>query len=157
MICWPAPAPRRTRRSPGAGRRAGDQLRLLTGRLARAEQQLSARVADPAADPEAERLKKRLREQGTRLRELQDRLAAERAESAARQEALTADLDRARADAQAWRKRAEVAAGRADAHRKACAGCGRRPDDRRGADDPDSSCCSTRSAGPRPGCAGNGT
>jgi len=111
------------------------ELRLLTGRLARAEQQLSARVAEPAADPEAERLKKRLREQGTRLRELQDRLAAERAASAARQEALTADLDRARADAQAWRQRAEVAAGRADAASESVRRLRESSDDRRGADD----------------------
>jgi hypothetical protein len=111
------------------------ELRLLTGRLARAEQQLSARVADPAADPEAERLKKRLREQGTRLRDLQDRLAAERAESAARQEALTADLDRARADAHAWRQRAEVAAGRADAASESVRRLRESSDDRRGADD----------------------
>jgi len=111
------------------------ELRLLTGRLARAEQQLSARVAEPAADPEAERLKKRLREQGTRLRELQDRLAAERAASAARQEALTADLDRARADAHAWRQRAEVAAGRADAASESVRRLRESSDDRRGADD----------------------
>lgn len=113
------------------------ELRLTTARLARAEQQLAARAAAAPADPgpEAERLKKRLREQGTKLRELQDQLAAERAQAHARQLALTEELDRVREQAQAWRRQAEAATGRADAAADSVRKLRETSDERRAADD----------------------
>ncbi len=113
------------------------ELRLLTARLTRAEEQLAARAAAPPADSgaEAERLKKRLREQGTRLRELQDQLTAERERAHGRQRELAEELDRVRAEAQAWRKQAEVAAGRADAASASVRKLRESADERRAADD----------------------
>jgi predicted RNA-binding protein with PIN domain len=113
------------------------EVRSLTARLARAEQQLAAQVAAPPVEPgaEADRLRKRLRDQGTRLRELQDRLAAERADATAQQQVLAAQLDRTRAEAQAWRQRAEAAADRADAASAGMRRLRETTDDRRAADD----------------------
>ncbi len=108
------------------------ELRAVTARLARAQQQVPA-IQSP--DDEAERLRKRLREQGTRLRELQDRLAADRAAAAAEREALTAELDRVRAEAQAWQQRAQAAADRADAATQNVRRLRESVDDRRAADD----------------------
>lgn len=113
------------------------ELRLLTTRLTRAEQQLAERAAAPPTEPgvEAERLKKRLREQGTKLRELQDQLFAERAAAQDRQRSLAEELDRLRAQAQEWRKQAEAAAGRAEAASESVRKLRETSDDRRAADD----------------------
>ena len=113
------------------------ELRILTARLARAQEQLDAHASTPPIDPgaEAERLRKRLREQGTRLRELQDRLAAERADAAAQREASAAELDRIRAEARTWQQRAEAAADRADAASQNVRRLRETSDDRRAADD----------------------
>jgi predicted RNA-binding protein with PIN domain/FtsZ-binding cell division protein ZapB len=101
------------------------------------QEQLDAKAATPPIDPgaEAERLRKRLREQGTRLRELQDRLAAERADAAAQREASAAELDRIRAAARTWQQRAEAATGRADAASENIRRLRETSDDRRAADD----------------------
>jgi len=113
------------------------ELRVLTIRLARAQEQLAAHAAAPPADPsaEVERLRKRLREQGTRLRELQDRWDAERAAAAAHGQASDAELDRARAEARAWRQRAEAATDRADAAAENVRRLRATSDDRRAVDD----------------------
>lgn len=112
------------------------ELRTVNARLARAEQELTARVpAPPDREAEAERLKKRLREQGTRLRELQDRLDSADAEAAARLRAVAAELVAARAEADNWRHRAEVASGRADAATEGLRRLRESSDDRRAADD----------------------
>lgn len=113
------------------------ELRLLTARLTRAERQLAERAAAPPVESgaEAERLKKRLREQGTRLRELQDQLTAEQAQAHTRQQALTDELARVRAQAQAWRQQAEAAAGRADAAAESVRKLRETSDERRAADD----------------------
>ena len=113
------------------------ELRILTARLARAQEQLDAHASTPPIDPgaEAERLRKRLREQGTRLRELQDRLAAERADAAAQREASAAELDRIRAEARTWQQRAEAAADRADAASQNVRRLRETSGDRRAADD----------------------
>jgi predicted RNA-binding protein with PIN domain len=113
------------------------ELRIMTARLARLQEELDAKAATPPIDPgaEAERLRKRLREQGTRLRELQDRLAAERADAAAQREASAAELDRIRAAARTWQQRAEAATGRADAASENIRRLRETSDDRRAADD----------------------
>jgi hypothetical protein len=113
------------------------ELRLVTARLTRAEKQLAARTAAPPVESgaEAERLKKRLREQGTRMRELQDQLATERAQAHAQQRALTEELERLRVQAQAWRKQAETATGRADAASENVRKLRETSDERRAAND----------------------
>lgn len=113
------------------------ELRLVAARLARAEQDLAARAAAPPVqtNAEADRLKRRLREQGSRLRELQDRLTAERAGAQAAQQALSAELDLLRGQAQQWRHQAEAAAGRADAAAESVRKLREKTDDRRAADD----------------------
>lgn len=113
------------------------ELRLATAALTRAEQRLAAQAAAPRVETgaEAERLKKRLREQGSRLRELQDQLAAERAEAQQQQRALSEELDRARTQAQVWRQRAESAADRAEAASENVRRLRETSDDRRAADD----------------------
>jgi hypothetical protein len=113
------------------------ELRLLTVRLTRAERQLAARAATAPVDTgaEAERLKKRLREQGTRLRELQDRLTEEREQARTQQLALTEELERVRAQARAWRTQAESAAGRADAATESVRKLRESAGERRAADD----------------------
>ncbi|ACV79573.1 NYN domain-containing protein [Nakamurella multipartita] len=113
------------------------ELRSTTARLERAEQQLAVRAAAPPADAsvEVERLKKRLRDQGTRVRELQDQLAAERSQADAGRRALAQELDRVREQAQAWRRQAEAATGRADAAAESVRKLRETTDDRRAADD----------------------
>jgi hypothetical protein len=113
------------------------ELRLLTARLTRAERQLAAQAAAPPAESgaEAERLKKRLRDQGTRLRELQDQLTEQRAQAQAQQRALTEELDRVRVQAKAWREQAEAATGRADAAAESVRKLRETSDERRAADD----------------------
>ncbi|WP_395726857.1 NYN domain-containing protein [Nakamurella sp.] len=113
------------------------EVRVLTARLTRAERHLAAQAAAPPVESgaEAERLKKRLREQGTRLREVQDQLAEQRAQAQTRQQALTEELDRVRAQAQAWREQAEAAAGRADAAAESVRKLRETSDGRRAADD----------------------
>ncbi len=113
------------------------ELRVVTERLAMAERQLAQRVAGPGPDgaAEAERLRKRLREQGTRLRELTDRLESERVDRIAERETLAAELAAARAEAQAWHQRAEAAAGRAQAASEGMRRLRESADDRRAADD----------------------
>ena len=113
------------------------ELRATTARLTRAERHLAAQAAAPPVESggEVERFKKRLREQGTRMRELQDQLAAERARARAREQALEQELARAQAQAQAWQEQARAAAGRADAAAANVRKLRGSVDDRRAADD----------------------
>lgn len=93
-------------------------LRRQTAKLHRVTAELDAQRADwksrvePAAD--SERLRLRLREQGSRLRELQQRLEASAAMTEERLSVVTAELDNARAEVALWRQRAEAATARAD-------------------------------------------
>lgn len=120
--------------------RIGDleqELRVTTARLSRAESRLAAQAAAPPVESgvEAERLKKRLREQGTRVRELQDQLAAERSRALAREQALEQELARTRQQAQVWQEQARAAAGRADAAAENVRKLRESSVDRRAADD----------------------
>lgn len=113
------------------------ELRSTAARLSRAERQLAAAAAAPPVESgaEAERLKKRLREQGTRVRELQDQLAADRRRAQAREQALEQELERVREQARLWQDRAGAAAGRADAAAENVRKLRESTDDRRAADD----------------------
>ncbi len=97
---------------PTANRPAGTQ------KASRAAPHLpggSGSSSQPAPDEVADRLRQRLRDQGGRLRELQEQFAAAAAKAADEVAAVTADRDRARADADSWRRQAEAASLRADA------------------------------------------
>lgn len=93
--------------------RLTDQVARLTSDLeaARAEQGMPS----VAAAAEADKLRTRLREQGTRMRRLHDELAEVRAHQERSGAERDADLAAARAEADRWRRRAEAADARAEA------------------------------------------
>jgi YacP-like NYN domain len=95
------------------------EVRSLTAKLERNAAELAATTAgsgvsriDTSGD--AERFRLRLREQGNRIRELQQRLDTGTARTAELVAGAEAERDRARAEAEAWRQRAEAASARAD-------------------------------------------
>ncbi len=94
------------------------EVRTLTGKLGRVQAQLDAATADsrqPESDESADRLRLRLREQGTRIRELQQLVDGKDAKAAELLTAVIGERDQARADAESWRQRAEASGARADA------------------------------------------
>jgi hypothetical protein len=94
-------------------------VRKLTSQSERLTSELESARRQGAPDAQAmadtERLRQRLRDQGTRLRDLQQEVDAGATLAAERVTELTADLERARAEAATWRQRAETEAVRADA------------------------------------------
>jgi len=91
----------------------------LTAQVRRLTQELTATQSRWAPDvqtlTETERLRQRLRDQGTRVRDLQREVDARAMGDAERIAALAADLDRALGEGTAWRERAAAEAARADA------------------------------------------
>ena len=100
------------------------RVRTLAARLERVTAELAAaRVAGDrhrgrasAAEPndEADRLRLRLRAQGTQIRELREQLATEGGRSADLLAGAIAERDRAQAEAESWRSKAEAAEARAE-------------------------------------------
>lgn len=91
------------------------EVRSLAGRLDRATAELTARPAAVGErSDEADRLRLRLREQGIRIRELQQQLQSDSADAAARVAQAFSERDSAHAEAAAWQQRAEAATARAD-------------------------------------------
>jgi len=100
------------------------QIRVLTGRLERATggsadkrpggQRTDSAAATAEVTAEADRLRLRLRSQGTQIRELREQLSAQQTQAADQLAAAAAELDRARADAESWRIKAEAADARAE-------------------------------------------
>ncbi|MEP6561643.1 MAG: NYN domain-containing protein [Nakamurella sp.] len=99
------------------------EVRLLTGKLDRAAADRLATNAGTGGQPgqvatesiaEADRLRLRLRAQGTQIRELREQLAVQARQAGETLSALTADRDRARADMETWRTKSEVADARAE-------------------------------------------
>jgi len=88
------------------------QVRRLTTELDAVNQQTPP---DAQVQLETERLRQRLRDQGTRLRDLQQEVDAGGILAAEQISGLTAELDRARTETATWRQRAETEAVRADA------------------------------------------
>ena len=114
------------------------QVRALTTRLERASAQLAARPSpgEPERDlGDVDRLRLRLREQGSRTRELQQELGSVRDSAAAAVEGAAAERDRAVAEAESWRQRAEAASARADAAGKVVERARRSAGERRAASD----------------------
>lgn len=93
-------------------RKLTSQTERLTSELVSARRQ-GAPDAQERAD--TERLRQRLRDQGTRLRDLHQEVDAGATLAAERIAALSAELDRSRAEAATWRQRAETEIARADA------------------------------------------
>ena len=95
------------------------QVRTLTAALDRSQAALAAArsVAGSGGEPgdEADRLRQRLREQGSRLRELQQQIDGSTVRLAEQLAAAEADRTKATAEAQVWRQRAQAATERADA------------------------------------------
>ena len=85
-------------------RKLTSQSERLTSELESARRQ-GAPDAQAAAD--TERLRQRLRDQGTRLRELHQEVDAGATVAAERITELTAELERARAETATWRQRAD--------------------------------------------------
>ena len=100
------------------------QIRVLTGRLERATagsadkrsggQRPDSAAATAEVTAEADRLRLRLRSQGTQIRELREQLSAQQTQAADQLAAVTAELDRSRADAESWRVKGEAADARAE-------------------------------------------
>jgi len=99
------------------------QIQLLTSRLERtAAGPVNRRAGGQRPDPDTttqsaadvDRLRLRLRSQGTQIRELREQLATQATQAADQLAAATAELDRARADAESWRLKAEAADARAE-------------------------------------------
>lgn len=97
----------------------------LTGRLAAATAGGAAHASGAPDDEaaalraEVDKLRVRLRSQGTRMREVQDGADAAVAAAAADRDRAVAALDRERAETASWRERAELESHRADAARAA--------------------------------------
>jgi YacP-like NYN domain len=95
------------------------EVRSLTAKLERVAAELAATKAGSVvsridAGGDAERYRLRLREQGIRIRELQQRLDTGTARTAELVAGAEAERDRAKTEAAAWRQRAEAASARAD-------------------------------------------
>jgi len=109
------------------------ELMAATAELGRS--QASANQPPPDSEPALERLRSRLRDQGSRIRELQlavDTAAAGTKEALAN---LTAERDKAKALAEMWRQRAEASTARADAAAQQLQRLRESAGDRRGASD----------------------
>ena len=96
------------------------ELRAVNAKLARVQAELVLARQVPVAPgvdggDGADRLRLRLREQGSRIRELQQQLDRGGADAAQSLAAITAERDRARVETENWRLRAEAATARADA------------------------------------------
>ena len=94
------------------------EVRTLTAKLDRVQAELRTATAEsrqPAAGDNADRLRLRLREQGSRIRELQQLVEGKDAKAADVLAGVIAERDQARADAESWRQRAEASGARADA------------------------------------------
>ena len=94
------------------------EVRTLTARLERVQAELSAATTatrQPVVGENADRLRLRLREQGTKIRELQQLVEGKEAAAADVLAGVIAERDQARADAETWRQRAEASGARADA------------------------------------------
>ena len=94
------------------------EVRTLTAKLERVEAELRTATAgsrQPAARDNADRLRLRLREQGSRIRELQQSVEGKDAKAADVLAGVIAERDQARVDAESWRQRAEASGARADA------------------------------------------
>ena len=113
-------------------RKLTSQSERLTSELESARRQ-GAPDAQGGAD--TERLRQRLRDQGTRLRELQQEVDAGATVAAERITELTAELERARAETATWRQRAETEAARADAAQEQVSRMREASTDRRAASD----------------------
>ncbi len=88
----------------------------LTDQLARVVAEMAEQ--DTTSEPhrqDADRLRQRLRDQGTRLRALQDRSAADARAAAQQVSELRAERDAATASAAGWQRTAEAAVARAEA------------------------------------------
>jgi hypothetical protein len=112
------------------------EVRALTGRLDRATAELRARP-EPAGErsDEAERLRLRLREQGVRIRELQQQLQSETSAATAAVARAVAERDGARSEAALWQQRADAAAARAETAAKEIERLRRSAGERRAASD----------------------
>ena len=94
------------------------EVRTLTVKLERVQAELRAATTEPRppdSGDNADRLRLRLREQGTRIRELQQLVDSNDARAAQVLADVVAERDRARAAAESWRQRAEASGARADA------------------------------------------
>jgi hypothetical protein len=96
------------------------EVRALRAELAAAEAELrltraSATVPQAGSEAALERLRLRLREQGSRIRELQQAVDAAAAGTAQTLANLTAERDKSRAESEMWRQRAESSTARAEA------------------------------------------
>lgn len=96
------------------------EVRALTAKLERAAAELQNAARDReqpvrGTGQEAERLRLRLREQGSRIRALELRLETLSADSAAALAGVEAERDQARAETELWRQRAEASDARAEA------------------------------------------
>ncbi len=114
------------------------QVASLTARLERATAELAAHRSSAGPEHgagEVERLRLRLREQGGRIRELQQELHAVSRSAATDLERAAAERDRALAEAESFRQRAEAAAARADAAAKVVERQRRTTGERRAASD----------------------
>ncbi len=113
------------------------ELRALTGRLEQLTAELAARrgAENPVDSGEADRLRLRLREQGGRIRDLQQKVETLTRSAAADIELASAARDRALADAESWRQRAEAATARAEAAGKVVEGLRKSAGERRAAAD----------------------
>lgn len=112
-------------------------VRALTARLERATADVAARQvpADADRDIEAQRLRLRLREQGSRLRGQQQAIEALRRSAADDLDRASAERDRALEESQVWRQRAETASARGDAAVKVVERLRRSAGERRAASD----------------------
>ena len=113
-------------------RKLTSQSQRLTSELESARRQ---GAPDAQAIADTERLRQRLRDQGTRLRELQQEVDTGATLAVERITELTAELERARAKTVAWRQRAETEAVRADAAQEQVSRMREASSDRRAASD----------------------
>jgi hypothetical protein len=95
------------------------EVRTLRSELAAAEAELRrsrAAAEQPRSDSETalERLRLRLREQGSRMRELQQAVDSAAADTKQTLANLVAERDKSRAEAEMWRQRAEASTARAE-------------------------------------------
>ncbi|MTD17362.1 RNA-binding protein [Nakamurella sp. YIM 132087] len=88
--------------------------RELSAVSAERDRLVAARTGTETQEQALDRLRQRLRDQGTRLRTAEDTVAALQQQLAASAAATAAGLETARAEADSWEKRAKQAADRAD-------------------------------------------
>ena len=114
------------------------QVSALTARLERATAELAAQRSSSGPEHgagEVERLRLRLREQGGRIRELQQELHHAQRSAVADIERAVAERDSALAEAETYRQRSEAATARADAAAKVVERQRRSTGERRAASD----------------------